>query len=216
MKDKIKKSVKENYIWILCGISIIIFVAILEDVMKLEIIKYDIFCHNIVMNYLRRDWLTSIVKVITSLGGAFALITISILSIVCIKDKKIGLYITANLGCITILNLLLKNIVQRERPVGYRLVDELGYSFPSGHSMVSTAFYGLIIYLVYKNIENKKLRNVICVSLAILIILIGCSRVYLGVHYASDVLAGAVTSIAYLIIITRIISKMGGKNEKRV
>ena len=107
-------------------------------------------------------------------------------------------------------------IVQRERPVGYRLVDELGYSFPSGHSMVSTAFYGLIIYLVYKNIENKKLRNVICVSLAILIILIGCSRVYLGVHYASDVLAGVVTSIAYLIIITRIISKMGGKNEKRV
>lgn len=216
MKNKVFKILKENYIWILCALSVIIFMAILEDVMRLEIIKYDVFCHDIVMNYLRRDWLTTIVKFITSLGGAFMLITVSMLSIIFLKNKKIGLCITANLGCITALNLLLKNIVQRDRPIGFRLVNESGYSFPSGHSMISTAFYGLIIYFVYKNVQNKSLRNIICVLLIILIILIGCSRVYLGVHYASDVIAGAVTSVAYLIIITRIISKMGDRNEERI
>ena len=216
MKNKMLKILKENSIWILCFICILIFMAILENVMTLEIIKYDVFCHNIVINYLRSDWLTKIVKVITSFGGATVLITISMLSIIFIKKKRIGLYITVNLGFITVLNLLLKNIVQRERPIGFRLINESGYSFPSGHSMISTAFYGLIIYFVYKNVQNKKLRNTICILLTILIILIGCSRVYLGVHYASDVIAGAVTSIVYLIVFTRIISKMGGRNEERI
>ena len=100
------------------------------------------------------------------------------------------------------LNLMLKNIVERPRPIGYRLIDETGYSFPSGHSMISAAFYGLIIYFIWKNVKNKKLKYISCALLGLLIAFIGISRIYLGVHYASDVLGGFIISIAYLIIFT--------------
>ena len=53
---------------------------------------------------------------------------------------------------------MLKNIVERPRPIGYRLIDETGYSFPSGHSMASAAFYGFFIYLIFKRLKNKKIK----------------------------------------------------------
>lgn len=104
-----------------------------------------------------------------------------------------------------LLNQILKNIVQRPRPTEFRMIDESGYSFPSGHSMASAAFYGFLIYLVYKKVKNKKLKITIITLLSLLIILIGISRIYLGVHYTSDVLAGFFVSISYLTIYISII-----------
>lgn len=85
---------------------------------------------------------------------------------------------------------------------------QVGYSFPSGHSMVSMAFYGFLIYLIYNNIKNKYIKWILICSLSILIILIGISRIYLGVHYTSDVLAGFLISISYLVIYTRIVKEV--------
>lgn len=213
----IKEAFKKNYVWIIFAVALIIFLVILEDVFEDEIMRCDTISYNIVINYLRADWLTPIVKVITACGGARVLLTLSLLSLFFVKRKRIALCITANLFGITALNLLLKTIIQRPRPDGYRLVHENGYSFPSGHSMVSTAFYGLIIYFIYKNIKNKKLRNVLCALIGALIFLIGSSRIYLGVHYASDVIAGFFTSIAYLIIVIKIITIIKtNKKEKAI
>ena len=111
-----------------------------------------------------------------------------------------------NLILQSLLNVLLKNILQRPRPTEYRIIDESGYSFPSGHSMASMAFYGFLIYLIYKNIENKKIKYIAISMLSILIVAIGISRIYLGVHYTSDVIAGFLVSIFYLILYTSIIS----------
>ena len=66
--------------------------------------------------------------------------------------------------------------------------------------MVSTGFYGLLIYLIYKNVENKKIKYPLIVALSILILLIGISRVYLGAHYATDVIGGWIIGILYLVI----------------
>jgi len=101
---------------------------------------------------------------------------------------------------IALLNNILKLIVRRARPTGFRLIAETGYSFPSGHSMVSMAFYGYLIYLIYKNVRNKKLRWTLMTCFSLLILIIGLSRIYLGVHYTSDVFAGFLFSLGYLVV----------------
>lgn len=113
-----------------------------------------------------------------------------------------------NLIIVSVLNVVLKDILQRPRPTEYRIINESGYSFPSGHSMISMAFYGFIIYLTYKYVKNKYIKWGLITLLSILIITIGISRIYLGVHYTSDVLAGFLISISYLILYTNIINKL--------
>ena len=127
---------------------------------------------------------------------------------------KKGLFSILILVIVTLLNQLLKRIIQRPRPEGYRLITENGYSFPSGHSMASMAFYGFIIYLIWKLVKNKKIKYLETGILGIFIFLIGFSRIYLGVHYASDVVGGFAISIAYLIMFTNIIKpKLQNKKE---
>ena len=115
--------------------------------------------------------------------------------------------ISLNLILITLLNILLKNIVQRPRPIDYRLIEEVGYSFPSGHSMISMAFYGFIIFLIFRYGKNKN-KVFWEVLLGIIIFLIGISRIYLGVHYASDVVAGFLIAIFYLFVYITVILKI--------
>lgn len=207
IKENIKELIRKNLKWIILFICLIAFLAILEDVFNKDIMDFDTKVYKIISTYLITDKITPIAKAITQFGSAICLISITIATAITIKNKKIGIAVALNLMFATIINLILKNIVQRPRPIGYRLIEESGYSFPSGHSMVSTAFYGLIIYLLYKNIKNNKLRNLFCIILSILIVLIGTSRIYLGVHYASDVFAGFLISICYLIVITRGVKK---------
>lgn len=200
---KTKEIIEKNSKWIILFIILVLIIGIVEDVLDKEIIKLDIAGYNIV-SHLISDTVTPIAKVITQFGGAIFLILLTITLLIIIKNKRTGLFIWINLITSTLLNQILKNIVQRPRPTEYRIIDERGYSFPSGHSMVSAAFYGFLIYLIYKNIKNKYLKWSVILLLSILILLIGISRIYLGVHYTSDVLAGFLISISYLIIFTTI------------
>lgn len=137
-----------------------------------------------------------------------SLITLTVTLLILIKNRKVGLSITVNLIVITLLNHLLKIIFQRPRPVGFRLIEETGYSFPSGHSMINMAFYGYLIYLICRYVENKWLKYTLVTLLSLLICLIGISRIYLGVHYASDVLAGFFVAIFYLVIYITMVKKI--------
>lgn len=204
MKDKVLNIVKNNKRWCLLFICLIIFLFILENVYDNEIATFDMNIYNQII-LTKNSSISNVFKIITEFGSAKVLILIALMSIFILKNKKISIAICINLASIGLLNQVLKRIVQRPRPEGFRLVEESGYSFPSGHSMASMAFYGLIIYFVYKNIKNKKIRNLICIILSLLILLIGISRIYLGVHYASDVVAGFLLSIAYLVVYITIV-----------
>lgn len=198
--EKIKEFAIKNLKWIILFVCIIGFLMLAEDVFHKEIMKGDIIGYEFISTYLISDFVTPIAKFITNFGGAIYLVAISIILFIVIKDKKIGITIISNLGIVTILNQLLKRILQRPRPEEFRIINEEGYSFPSGHSMVSMAFYGFLIYLIYKNVKNKYLKWSLITILGVLIISIGISRIYLGVHYTSDVLAGFLIAISYLII----------------
>ena len=169
--------------------------------------KGDIIGYKIISTFLISDFTTPIAKFITNFGGAIFLIILTITLFILIKNKKIGLSIILNLIVITGLNQILKYILQRPRPTEYRLIEETGFSFPSGHSMVSMAFYGYLIYLIYKYVKNKDLKWISIVLLSILICSIGISRIYLGVHYTSDVLGGFLISLSYLIVYTLIVNR---------
>ena len=202
---QIKQFLKKNLRWIILFICLILFLDIAEDVLEKEIMQKDIIGYNLISKYLISDFATPIAKIITHLGSSFFLILLSIILFIAIKDKKVGICIWINLGVSALLNQILKHIVQRPRPTEFRIINETGYSFPSGHSMVSAAFYGFLIYLIYKKVKNKYLKWTLISTLSIIVFLIGISRIYLGVHYTSDVLAGFLISISYLIIFTSIL-----------
>lgn len=207
MKEKSKEFIIKNLKWIILFICLIGFLALAEDVFHKEIMKGDIIGYKIISTFLISDFTTPIAKFITNFGGAIFLIILTITLFILIKNKKIGLSIILNLIVITGLNQILKNILQRPRPTEYRLIEETGFSFPSGHSMVSMAFYGYLIYLIYKYVKNKYLKWISIVLLSILICYIGISRIYLGVHYTSDVLGGFLISLSYLIVYTLIVNR---------
>lgn len=212
---KILKLTKDNYKWIILSICLILFLALAEDVFNKEIMQEDIIGYNFVKTYLIKKEITPIMKLITFFGGATCLIGLTLVLFITIKNKKIGLLIGINLVTITILNQIFKFILQRPRPTENRIINENGYSFPSGHSMISMAFYGFLIYLIYKYVKNKKLKYISITLISVLIIFIGISRIYLGVHYTSDVLAGFLFSISYLIIYVLIANnKVLNKNSK--
>lgn len=96
------------------------------------------------------------------------------------------------------------------------LVNETSYSYPSGHTFTSLAFYGFIIYLIAKSNLDKKTKKIINIILITLVILIGTSRVYLNAHYPSDILGGALSAALYLIGYIKLIEKLeGGNNEEK-
>ena len=99
-----------------------------------------------------------------------------------------------------VLMLLLKQLFQRKRPLSPLLKAAKGLSFPSGHAIMAVTFYGLLIYIIRHTITHEVLRWLLTFLMVVLIILIGFSRIYLRVHYASDVLGGFIIGLLWLMI----------------
>ncbi len=204
MNNKTKNIIK----WILCAITAILAIVITVNVKNGKILELDLNIYKFFSENIINDKLTPIVKVITHIGGAKIVFVLTVLAIILIKGLKNKLFLLTGIVGTAGLNVVLKHIVQRERPNINRLIPEKGYSFPSGHSMMSMAFYGMLIFLIFKYVKNTALKWTLIGILTILLSTIGITRIYLGVHYPSDVIGGFLVSLTYLFILTEIYNKV--------
>lgn len=157
---------------------------------------------------LRSDQLTEFFIFITYIGSFYiSFPLVIVVATYCFFSKKIwaGIMVIVNLFGVRYLNGTLKDFISRERPGAEHLVEVGGLSFPSGHAMNSAAFFGFLAFLIWFYAkENNNGIWFYVVGLIALILLIGISRVYLGVHYPSDVLAGFIAGTVWLIICVKL------------
>lgn len=176
--------------------SIVLFIIFLLGVYFNEyLIWIDDFSYSIVSLFIS-DTMTTIMKFITFFADPIWCILFSVLVI--IFWKKIRKAFLINLILVFMLNYILKLIFSRARPIDINIITETGYSFPSGHAMISLAIYGFLAYLLWES--DYKYKKIGVSLLVLLIVLIGISRIYLGVHYTSDVIAGFIVSLGYLLL----------------
>ena len=164
----------------------------------------DDFVYSLVKPLISND-MTNVMQFITFFSDPIWCILLSCLIVLLVKNKKISKAFLLNLICVFLLNYLLKIIFARSRPIDINLIVETGFSFPSGHAMISLGIYGFLIYLLLSSDKNKISKIIGTASLILLIFLIGISRIYLGVHYATDVIAGFIISASYLLLFIRFI-----------
>lgn len=213
-KSKLLEFIRTNIKWIICFLALFLFFVITHTILNKEILNIDTSIFKIVRS-VESPIFTTFFKLITQLAS-LPVFLILCLSILLFLKKKIYFWIIAiNLVNITVLNSILKLIFKRPRPLDIALITETGFSFPSGHSMASMAFYGLLIYLIHQSNLKKNQKKGLTILLGVIIMLIGISRIYLGVHYASDVIAGFSLTLAYLILFTKFIAKYLRSNYEK-
>lgn len=162
---------------------------------------------------------TAIMLFFTNLGKHTFLIPANLLLIAYFlfvrKHKWFSIRVSAVAISSLCLMFLLKLSFSRPRPDIPVLKEVSGFSFPSGHALMSFAFYGLLIYIVWHEIKNKVLRWILTIVLILLIHIIAFSRVYLRVHYASDVLAGLAVGFIWLVLSLWMIRLLEKRNMKK-
>ncbi len=192
---------KKEKIYII-SICIIGFIALL---FKDNIIAIDKIVYNYISNNLMDEFMISLMKFITFFGSLEFFIVASLLMIFLIKNKYNKYIISSVIGSGIIVQII-KFVVGRARPV-VSVVPQSGYSFPSGHSVMAVVFFGLIIYYINKEKCSKMTKLIFSIILSLLILLIIFSRLYLSVHYLSDVIAGFIIGLLYIMIFMYLMKK---------
>lgn len=166
------------------------------------------------------EFRTETMEFITFLGTHTFLIPMNLLLIVYFLFIKPHRWYSITVPVVSLggvsLMFILKMLFGRPRPMDPLLRTVSGLSFPSGHSLLSFAFYGLLIYLVYHNISNKVVKWILICLLSLLILMIGFSRIYLRVHYASDVLAGFAMGLIWLVVSIWVVRRIEKYTRKEV
>ena len=178
---------------------LLIFILITVLMLTGNISIFDDIIYNALFS-IRNNFFDTFFKTITKLGNTITIIILVIILILTLK-KEDKYLIWINVITTVLTNQILKHIIRRERPPHLRLIKEGGFSYPSGHAMISIALYGMLIYIVNKNIKNKYLKITLTIILSLIILGIGLSRIYVGVHYPSDILSGYILSLVIIILV---------------
>lgn len=184
----------------LTGFGFLLFAKIASELLEHELYHFDGAVGGWIIGF-RSHGLTGMMRGLTFLGSTGwvigLVIALSVVGILLRKRKSVYIFDIAMLGAL-LLTELLKFAFQRQRPAFPWLATASGYSFPSGHSLISFTLYGFLAYLIVRHCQKPKLYLTGSAALLLLPLLIGVSRVYLGVHYPSDVLAGWLVALGWI------------------
>ena len=165
----------------------------------------DMGFYNFLMNF-RCSFLDNYFILITKCGDVSFICGLVLGVILILRNKYSLLYGCLAVDC-ALTNKIVKHIIRRDRPDVLKLIKQGGFSYPSGHSMISMCMYGCLIYVVLKKIKNKYLKWFLVFILSLLIVSVGLSRIYVGVHYLSDVVSGFILGVIILILYIELINK---------
>lgn len=184
------------------GVFLFLFIEIVDELREKELVRFDERVIDTVQAFISPR-LTEFMQVITFLGSvkwlAFAVIIAAVLLFI-FKKRSLALFMVISSGVGALFNILLKWIFKRERPDIRPLIEEQGFSFPSGHSMGSFIFYGSLAYMIVHLAKKRRWKTAWVLLLGFFIVSIGLSRIYLGVHFPSDVIAGFAAGGVWLTI----------------
>lgn len=203
----------------LCFFSLASFLYFTEEMLEKDFNQFDMNVSEAVYQ-LRTPTLTYLMTDITALGSATQVVIMSLVGIIFLlkKHKKESIVFSLALIMGILINGALKLLIQRPRPDLDPLIMERMSSFPSGHTMNAFIFFSLLSYFSYHFFKKKKWTLLITIFSAICILLVGFSRIYLGVHHPSDVLAGFIAGFWWFITVllidrTMIFYKLFKKSE---
>ena len=184
-----------------CGFTLLLILVISEQTAGFDGPVQAFFLE------LRSDVLTPAVIVMTNTAHRYVISALCLILLIVPRTRlPFGVPLSAASLVMTIVNHLIKPLVGRSRPDEIlHLVEESNFSFPSGHAVGSMVFYGLAIWLVWHYVSNKKTAAVLTVLLGIPLVFVGMTRVYLGVHFPTDVLAGWCLGAVAIVITAEII-----------
>lgn len=191
---------KRTNIIIIIALTILLIIEIIL-VKTNSFSQIDSFVYTHISNFIT-PVNTAIFKFFSFFGSEIFIIILCLLVLFLFKKKSRGIGFTFILLLSTLFNQGLKLIVGRERPDINQLVTESSYSFPSGHTMIITTIVGLFIFYLWNNKKGSRTKkNVITIILTIIAFLVMISRIYLGVHYFSDIIGGITASLLLLAIV---------------
>lgn len=188
---------------ILCSILLVLFIVVAIMVLTNKILGMDEAIYQFIMSG-RCSFLDRYFIFITHFGDTLSIVLFVTLFLLFTRNKD-GLLLTASAVSSALVCVLTKHLFVRTRPNHLKLIEQGGYSFPSGHAMISICVYGFLLYLVFLKVKNKYIKYTLIAILTILIISIGISRIYVGVHYPSDVIGGYLLGGILITLITEII-----------
>ena len=164
-------------------------------------------------------FLTSSMLGISFLGSTLFLTGLSVVVVLCFalrRWKREAILFGITMAGAALLDLTLKYVFHRARPVPYfDIVAPKSYSFPSGHALASFCFYGALAAILTTRIKNRRAQVVIWITSAILVFLIGFSRIYLGVHYTTDVLAGFSAALIWIVSVRFVEQRLVSRRREK-
>lgn len=198
-----------------------IFVQFADHLLKGQLHQFDLRIIHGMQSFINPS-LTWIMKTFTFMGSGKAVISLLFLMVLLMMWRRKtweAAFLVMTVAGGALLNKILKWIFQRQRPTLHRLIEETGFSFPSGHAMNAMIFYGILGYLLLMFLRSTRRKWLNTMAVSFLIIFIGISRVYLGVHYPSDVLAGFAAGASWLTICIMgfkiVMAKRSNKTKQR-